>query len=74
MGFTRSVGETGATLAVSSLETAPVYIVNQIKNYQNYSVAAMATLLLMIIGYIFIFTTKAIINSGQLRKDLKTNE
>ncbi|OLS20017.1 MAG: Sulfate transport system permease protein CysW [Candidatus Heimdallarchaeota archaeon LC_3] len=71
MGFTRSVGETGATLAVSSLETAPVYIVNQIKNDQNYSVAAMATLLLMIIGYIFIFTTKAIINSGQLRKDFK---
>jgi ABC-type sulfate transport system permease component len=46
MGFTRSVGETGATLAVSSLETAPVYIVNQIK-VQNYSVAAMATLLLI---------------------------
>jgi thiamine transport system permease protein len=70
MGFTRSVGETGATLAVSSLETAPVYIVNQIKG-QNYSIAAMATLLLMIIGYIFILTTKAIINSEQLRRDFR---
>lgn len=71
MGFTRSVGETGATLAVSSLETAPVYIVNQIKNDQNYSVAAMATLLLTVIGYFFILITKAIINSEQLRKDLE---
>ncbi|MHA2363219.1 MAG: ABC transporter permease [Candidatus Hodarchaeales archaeon] len=72
MGFTRSVGETGATLAVSSLETAPVYIVNQIKgDPPNYAIAAMATLLLMIVGYLFIWTTKLIINSAQVKKDIQ---
>ena len=71
MAFTRSVGETGATSAVSStLQTAPVYIVNSIKGGE-YAVAAMATLMLTTIGYIFILLAKLIINSAQIKRDLK---
>lgn len=71
MGFTRSVGETGATLAVSSLQTAPVYIVNQIKVEQNYVLAAVATLLLTLVGYVFIWGTKILLNYSVIRKDIQ---
>ncbi len=67
MAFTRSVGETGATSAVSSLQTAPVYIVNQIK-VVNYGLAALATLLLTVIGYLFIITSKLLINSSSVKQ------
>ena len=53
MAFTRSLGETGATLAVSSTaQTAPVYIVNMIRSEQFY-VAAVACIILIIVSYIF---------------------
>ena len=68
MGFTRSVGETGATLAVSSLKTAPVFIVDQIRNFQNYSLAALTTLILTVITYFFILSSKVILNFSQVRK------
>ena len=72
MAFTRSVGETGATLAVSSLQTAPVYIVNQITaSTPNYGLAALATLLLTAIGYIFIMISKIIINSNSIKNYVK---
>ena len=69
MAFTRSVGETGATSAVSTLQTAPVYIVNQIKT-TNYGLAALATLLLTVIGYLFIICSKLLINSAGVKKSL----
>ncbi|MCJ2520493.1 MAG: ABC transporter permease subunit [Candidatus Thermoplasmatota archaeon] len=50
MAFTRSVGETGATLAVAGREaiiTAPVYIVNLILEEQNFYAAALATTVLI---------------------------
>jgi thiamine transport system permease protein len=72
MAFTRSVGETGATLAVSSLETAPVFIVNQIKAATpNYGLAALTTLVLTIIGYTFIMLSKIILNSNDIKKNIK---
>jgi len=53
MAFTRSLGETGATLAVSSTaQTAPVYIVNMIKS-EHFYVAAVACIILIIVSYIF---------------------
>ena len=69
MAFTRSVGETGATSAVSQLQTAPVFIVNQIKT-TNYGLAALATLFLTIIGYLFIICSKLLINSAGVKKTL----
>ena len=67
MDFTRSVGETGATSAVSNLQTAPVYIVDKIKS-SDYGLAALATLLLAVIGYLFIIVSKLIINSASVKE------
>lgn len=70
MAFTRSVGETGATSAVSSsIHTAPVFIVNHIKT-GSYGLAALATLLLTVIGYLFIIISKLIINSSSVKQSL----
>ena len=53
MAFTRSLGETGATLAVvANANTAPVFIVNLV-NDQSYYLAAMACIILIIISYVF---------------------
>lgn len=49
MAFTRSVGETGATLAVAgdAIVTAPVYIVRLLLVDQNFYAAALATVILI---------------------------
>jgi thiamine transport system permease protein len=62
MAFTRSLGETGATLAVvANANTAPVYIVALI-NEKSFYLAAMACIVLIIVSYIFMmllrFVTK----------------
>ena len=60
MSFTRSIGETGATLAVSPLSTtAPVFIVNLIKQEQNYFFAALTTIILILISSLLIFFLRA---------------
>jgi thiamine transport system permease protein len=52
MAFTRSLGETGATLAVvQNANTVPVYIVNLIKS-QSYYPAALACIVLIAISFI----------------------
>ena len=52
MAFTRSLGETGATLAVvSNAKTVPVYIVNLVKEGSFYQ-AAMACIVLIMISYL----------------------
>lgn len=52
MAFTRSLGETGATLAVvPEAITAPVYIVNLIKNYHAYYQAGLACIILIGVSY-----------------------
>lgn len=57
MSFTRSIGETGATLAVSPFSiTAPVFIVNLITgDTPNYFFAALTTIILIIISSVLIF-------------------
>jgi thiamine transport system permease protein len=58
MAFTRSLGETGATLAVvANANTAPVYIVNQIKA-ENFYVAAIACIILIIVSYVFMLALR----------------
>ncbi|MFX0014342.1 MAG: ABC transporter permease [Promethearchaeota archaeon] len=60
MSFTRSIGETGATLAVSPLSTtAPVFIVNLIKEQQDYFFAALTTIILIMISSLLIFFLRA---------------
>ena len=52
MAFTRSLGETGATLSVvKNANTVPVYIVNLVK-LESYYPAALACLVLIIITFI----------------------
>ena len=52
MAFTRSLGETGATLSVvKNANTVPVYIVNLVK-VESYYPAALACLVLIIITFI----------------------
>ncbi|MFW9779976.1 MAG: ABC transporter permease [Candidatus Heimdallarchaeota archaeon] len=58
MSFTRSIGETGATLAVSPFSiTAPVFIVNLIKE-SNYFFAALTTIILILISSLLIFSLR----------------
>ena len=59
MSFTRSVGETGATLAVSpGATTAPVFIVQLIQS-GDYFLAALTTVILILISSLLIFTLRA---------------
>ncbi|MEM3058459.1 MAG: ABC transporter permease subunit [Methanomassiliicoccales archaeon] len=52
MAFTRSLGETGATQAVvSEAITAPVYIVELVKE-QNYYAAGLACIALIVVSYL----------------------
>jgi thiamine transport system permease protein len=52
MAFTRSLGETGATLAVvSDAKTVPVYIVNLVSEGSYYQ-AAMACIILIFVSYL----------------------
>jgi thiamine transport system permease protein len=68
MSFTRSVGETGATIAVSpSSVTAPVFIVNLIKIDQNYFLAALTTIILIFISSLLIFTLRASVSRAKRR-------
>ena len=61
MSFTRSIGETGATLAVSpGTITAPVFIVELIKAAEpDYFFAALTTVILILISSLLIFVLRA---------------
>ncbi|MHA2225402.1 MAG: ABC transporter permease [Candidatus Hodarchaeales archaeon] len=63
MSFTRSIGETGATLAVSpGSTTAPVFIVDLIKRTEpNYFFAALTTIILIIISSLLIFSLRTMV-------------
>jgi len=61
MTFTRSVGETGATIAVSPKAiTAPVYIVSLIKA-ENYYVAGISSAILIIFSFVVILLIRILI-------------
>ena len=60
MAFTRSLGETGATIAVApDANTAPIYIVNLIKASDFYS-AAVACIVLIVISFAFMLALRRI--------------
>lgn len=62
MAFTRSLGETGATQAVvSSATTAPVYIVSLIQA-DNYYIAGVACIVLIIVSYMAMLALRYITN------------
>ncbi len=62
MAFTRSLGETGATLAVApSINTAPVFIVNLISpkvGQPDYYTAALACIVLIILSYLIMLSLR----------------
>ncbi|MDD1769594.1 MAG: ABC transporter permease subunit [Methanomassiliicoccales archaeon] len=62
MAFTRSLGETGATLAVApSINTAPVFIVNLISpktGQPDYYTAALACIVLIILSYVIMLSLR----------------
>ncbi|MGD1060492.1 MAG: ABC transporter permease subunit [Methanomassiliicoccales archaeon] len=62
MAFTRSLGETGATLAVApSINTAPVFIVNLISpktGTPDYYTAALACILMIILSYVIMLSLR----------------
>ncbi|MDR3074899.1 MAG: ABC transporter permease subunit [Candidatus Methanoplasma sp.] len=67
LAFTRSLGETGATVAISdSVKTVPVYIMELIKA-DNYPEAAFCSIILIAICFMFMFALRMIINRGDRR-------
>ena len=64
LAFTRSLGETGATVAISNtVKTVPVYIMDLIK-LENYSEAAFCSILLIAICFVFMFAIRIVISRG----------
>lgn len=67
LAFTRSLGETGATTAISSsVNTVPVYITQLVQN-QEYAEAAMCSILLILVCFVIIFGLRMITNRRSRR-------
>jgi len=67
LAFTRSLGETGATVAISSsVNTVPVYIMNLI-SANNYSEAAFCSIILIAICFVFMLIVRLMANRGGRR-------
>ena len=64
LAFTRSLGETGATLAISdSVKTVPIYIMDLI-NGKMYSEAALCSIILIAICFVLMVAVRIILNRG----------
>ncbi|MCL1978767.1 MAG: ABC transporter permease subunit [Methanomassiliicoccaceae archaeon] len=64
LAFTRSLGETGATIAISdSIKTVPVYIMDLIKLH-NYTEAAFCSIILIAICFVLMFAVRILVNRG----------
>jgi len=67
LAFTRSLGETGATVAISSsVNTVPVYIMSLI-SAKNYSEAAFCSIILIAICFVLMLVIRLMINRGGRR-------
>lgn len=64
LAFTRSLGETGATQAISNtVNTVPIYIVNFINgDIPNYFAAAVSSVMLIAICFVFMFGLRIVID------------
>jgi thiamine transport system permease protein len=64
LAFTRSLGETGATIAITSdVNTVPVYITELISS-GSYSEAAICSIILILICFVFMFAVRAVTHRG----------
>ena len=67
LAFTRSLGETGATVAISSsVNTVPVYIMSLI-NKNHYSEAAFCSIILIAICFVFMLIVRLMVSRGGRR-------
>lgn len=67
LAFTRSLGETGATIAISSdVNTVPVYITNLVSAGQ-YTEAAMCSIILIAICFVLMMAVRALTHRRQGR-------
>ena len=69
LAFTRSLGETGATLAISDkVTTAPIYIMDLVNlgkdNPEYYAQAAFCSIILIAICFVFIFILRMLMSKG----------
>lgn len=65
LAFTRSLGEVGATIAISTdVMTVPVYITQLIKDGM-YSEAAICSIVLICICFVFMLMVRALVNRGR---------
>ena len=61
LAFTRSLGETGATVAVSAeANTVPVYIVG-LMNAGEYYLAAISAMVLIMVSFVFMFALRYVV-------------
>ena len=73
LAFTRSLGETGATLAISDTETVPIYIMNLVNQGIKYgdptkfTEAAYSSIILIAICFVFILAVRVVMSRGGRR-------
>ncbi len=67
LAFTRSLGETGATLAISdSVNTVPIYITSLVQQ-NSYAEAAMCSIILIVICFVLMMVVRALTHRRQGR-------
>ncbi len=67
LAFTRSLGETGATLAISdSVNTVPIYITSLVQQ-NSYAEAAMCSIILIVICFVLMMIVRALTHRRQGR-------
>lgn len=65
LAFTRSLGETGATVAISSsVSTVPIYITQLVQDHM-YADAAMCSIVLIVICFILMMVVRALTHGGE---------
>ena len=67
LAFTRSLGETGATVAISDTMTVPVYIMKLIGESKN-TEAAFCSIILIAICFVLMFALRVVVNRGGGRR------
>jgi thiamine transport system permease protein len=69
MAFTRSLGETGATVAIApDVESVPVYIVHLVED-GSYADAAMASMVLIVICFVLMLAVRKFSHKEAVRRD-----
>ncbi len=67
LAFTRSLGETGATLSISSdLNTVPIYITNLVQDHM-YAEAAVCSIVLIAICFVIMLVLRLVTSGGSKR-------